>query len=84
MSDEQPLSFLKDASVRTLQDFELAKRNAAANHRKEIIALLNLMIDDLVWAEIAATLRHIRRGGQELCLPGDIGAKWLEKFSGPK
>lgn len=60
MSDSTPLSFLRDSSERTLQDFELSKRAAAANHTKELRVLIGKIVDDLVEAELARRVRELR------------------------
>lgn len=66
--NDTALSFLRDSSDRTLQDFELMKRANAANLAKQLRSLMNEIVDELVEAELARAWREARK---ELCLPSD-------------
>ena len=63
MSDKA-LTFLRDSSDFTLQQYELAKRNAAANLSKELKALVLKIVDELVEAEMARRVRDLRESEQ--------------------
>lgn len=53
MKTEPPLEYLSRCSDASLQHFELARLNCAANLRKQMAALLDQLIDDLVDARLA-------------------------------
>lgn len=59
--NDRTLSFLRDSSDRTLQDFELMKRANAANLAKELRGLLNQIVDELAEAETARIWREQRK-----------------------
>jgi hypothetical protein len=54
------LWFIRDASDRSLQDFELARRASAANLTKQLRVLLHQIVDDLADAELARAWREGR------------------------
>lgn len=54
------LDFLRTASVNTLQEYELSRRNSAANLAAQLKALLHQVVDDLVEADLARLAREVR------------------------
>lgn len=61
---EKSLIFLRDSSDATLQQYELVKRNDAANLLKQLRALISEYVDQVVEAELARRWREARA---ELC-----------------
>ena len=74
--DNRPsaIEFVRNASVNTLEAFELARRNEAAVLQKEIRTLVWAMASALADAELARLMREARgasgpSGEEGLCLP---------------
>jgi hypothetical protein len=59
-NDDKALVFLRDASNRTLEAYELAKRNEAALLSKELRQLVHKITDCLSEAELARKIREMR------------------------
>jgi hypothetical protein len=63
-----PWEYLRQASLPSLQSFELTRLNHAANLRKEIAALLDQWMDETAAAMLARWLRDnwnvLRRGAR--------------------
>ena len=55
-----PWDFLHDASLTSLQSYELSRLNHAANLRREIITLLDQWVDDATQAALARWVREDR------------------------
>jgi len=57
---EPPWDFFHDASIASLESFELSRLNNAANLRRQIIALLDQWVDDNSQALLARWVRDQR------------------------
>ena len=60
---QPPWDYLHDASVPSLESYELSRLNHAANLRREIAALLDQWIEDSTQALLAREDRALPRGG---------------------
>lgn len=59
-----PVSYLFDSSKQMLGEYELSRRNHAANLKKQLRVLVDQIIDDAVEAEFARWMLDNR---EELC-----------------
>lgn len=67
-----PWDYLHEASISSLESFELSRLNHAANLRKEIAALLEQWIEEAAEALLARWLRESHKSTQEASQPLDI------------
>lgn len=67
-----PWDFLHNASVPSLESFELSRLNHTANLRKEIAALLEQWIEESAEARLARWLREDRKLPLDSEEPSDI------------
>jgi hypothetical protein len=67
-----PWDYLQQASIASLESFELSRLNHAANLRKEIAALLEQWIEEAAEALLARWLRENHKSAQEASQPLDI------------
>ena len=56
-----PWDFFRDASIASLESFELSRLNSSANLRRQILALLDQWVDDNSNALLARWLRDQRK-----------------------
>ena len=61
------LEFFRSASINTLEEYELSKRNSAANLAKQLKVLLHEIVDELADADFARLVRSVR--GTEIAKP---------------
>src|ERR1700680_5117285 len=66
-----PWDYLHDASMPSLDSFELSRLNHAANLRREIAALLDQWIEETAQALLARWVREDRKLGQQPHPPPD-------------
>lgn len=71
---QPPWNFFRDASIASLQSFELSRLNNAANLRRQIAALLDQWVNDNSEALLARWVREQRALPQAPIRPPEIAA----------
>ena len=54
------VDFLRNASINTLEEFELSRRNSAANLAQQLKTLLHKIVNELTDADLARFAREAR------------------------
>jgi len=79
-----PWDYLHEASMPSLESFELSRLNHAANLRREIVALLDQWIEETAQALLARWVREDRKLAQHPDPPPDTLPRGELPFSDPQ